>query len=830
MNGLARDIRYAIRMLYQNPGFTAVALLSLALGIGANTTIFSVIDAVLLRPLPYRDSDRLVMVAETRRDRPGGWGVSAPNFADWRKQKTVFEELSAARYSWSAVLTGGQEAYRFEGHLVTEGYFSILGGETILGRVFLPEDYQKGESGVLVLSHGFWQRHFGSDPGVVGKRVQVDGRPFTIVGVMSRRFRPLFSDSVDLWAPQPFRSPRPESRGFRYLTVIGRLRGGASIAQAQAEMDAIAARLAQEYPKANKGWRARVDPLQKGVVGWARTRLLVLFGAVCFVLLIACANVANLMLARAAARQKEIAIRSSLGASRARLVQQLLTESVLLAVLGGALGLLVASWGLELLVAFSPGGIPRLDEIAVNSRIFGFTFSVALLTGLLFGLVPALTASKPDMNESLKEARRQGSGGFVRQRARRVLAVSEVALALVLLIGAGLMFTSFLRLQWVPLGFNPNNVVTMQVHLPRGKYAITVGKASDGDNLRQLTSQATFFREEALRRLSALPGVEAASIAAYGPLSGCYGGDFSIEGRAPAASGAEPPWVCVHPISTDYFRALRVPLRKGRVFEERDRHDAPSVAIINETMAKHYFPGQDPIGKRVTITSEDEPDQPREIVGVVGDVRQILRFETFPEVYVPFFQQRIAFSGRYQPRRIQTVFVIRSTNDPRTVAAAVRRVVAELDKDLPIFAVETPEQSRADQLRYTTFYMLLLAAFAGIAVTLSVIGVYGVVSYSAAQRTHEIGIRMALGADRKDILKLVMKEGLMLALIGVAIGVAASVGLTRLIASQLYGVKATDPITFGMVSLLLLVVVLVASYIPARRASKVEPMVALRDE
>jgi putative ABC transport system permease protein len=831
MASLLRDLRYSILTFYQNPGFTAVALLSLALGIGANTTIFSVIDGVLLRPLPYKDPDRIVMVAETRRDRPEGrWSASVPNFLDWRKQNHVFEELSGLRYSWSAVLTGGDEPYRFEGHLVTEGHFNILGGETALGRVLLPEDYRKGTTGVLVLSHGFWQRHFGSDPAVVGKPVKVDGRPFTIVGVMSPRFRPAFYESAEVWAPLPWYTVPEKARSFRYLGVIGRLREGVSMEQAQAEMDAIAGRLAQEYPEANKGWGARVDPLQERLVGWARARLLILLGAVCFVLLIACANVANLMLARASARQKEIAIRSSLGASRVRIIRQLLTESVLLAMLGGVLSLLLATWSLELLVAFSPGGIPRLNEVEINSRILAFTFSVALFTGLLFGLAPALAVSKPDLNESLKDARRQSGTGFARKRARRVLAVSEVALALVLLIGAGLMFTSFLRLQWVPLGFDPDNVLTMQIHLPRGKYATTVGKAADGDNLRQLTPQAASLREQALHRLSTLPGVEEASITAYAPLSGCYGGKFSIEGQTPASRGADPPWACFHPISPDYFDTLRISLRKGRQFVERDTHNAPWVAIINETMARQYFPGQDPIGRRLTITSEEAPEQPREIVGVVEDVKQILSRETFPEVYAPFSQQRTAFSGRYQPRRIQTVFVVRSASDPASIVTSARRVLAELDKELPIFAVETLEQTRSESLRYTSFYMLLLSVFAGVAVALSLVGVYGVVSYSATQRTHEIGIRMALGAHRVDVLKLIMKEGLILAMIGVAIGLAAAVGLTRLIASQLYGVEAIDPMTFSMVSLTLIVMVLLASYIPARRASKLDPMVALRHE
>jgi putative ABC transport system permease protein len=831
VGSLMRDLRFAIRVLWQNPGFTTVALLSLALGIGANAMIFSVLDAVLLRPLPYEEPDRIVVIGETSRERPDArWPASVPNFIDWREQNNVFEEVSAVRFSWSAVLSGAAEAYRFEGHLVTEGYFKILGGTAAVGRVFLPEDYQEG--GVLLLSYGFWQRHFGCDPNVVGKPVEVDDRPYRIVGVLSPRFRPLLFDDVEVWAPLAWSAARSEvPRDFRYLFVIGRLGEGVSGEQAQAEMDTIASHLAQAYPKTNEGMGARVDTLQEGVVGWAQSRLLVLFGAVCFVLLIACANVAILMLVRASTRQKEIAIRASLGAGRARIVRQLLTESALLAFLGGALGLLLASWGLDLLVAFSPGGIPRLDEVAIDSRIFAFTLLVALATGLLFGLAPALTVTKLDLNESLKEGGRPGATGMVRQRAHRVLAVSEVALALILLIGAGLMLTSFLRLYWVPLGFDPENVVTMQIHLPRGKYVTTVGKTAEGRNLKQLTPQAVFFREEAVRRLNLLPGVDVASISAYGPFSGCYGGEFSIEGQAPASDGSEPPWTCFHPVSPEYFEALRIPLHRGRIFDEKDTHDAPWAAVINETMARCYFAGQDPIGKGLTVTTEEVPEeQLREIVGVVGDTKQRLHYETIPEVYVPFPQQNVSFIGRYQPRRVETTFVVRGLSDPSSVVAGARRVVAELDQDLPIFGVETLEQSRTGQLQVTTFYMLLLAVFAGIALILSVMGVYGVVSYSVTRRTHEIGIRVALGAGRTDVRKLFIKEGLVLAIIGVTIGVASSIGLTGLISSQLYGVEATDPMTFVAVSLILLGVTLSACYIPARRASKVEPMMALRHE
>jgi cell division protein FtsX len=834
-----QDIRYGVRMLRKNPGFTFVAVLTLALGIGANTTIFSLIDAVLLRPLPYKDSDRIVMVSEGPLGKPAAYGVSVPDFVDWREQSTVFEELSGVHTWWTAVLTGAGEACRFGGHVITQDYFKILGGKAVAGRLFSPEDYEKG--GVLILSHGFWQRQFGGDLAVIGKPVQVSGSPYTIIGVLSPQFRPLHYSRVEAWAPLISSSTfGHENRSYRMLSVIGKLREGVTLGRAQAEMSTIAGRLAQEYPATNKGWGAEVNSLKELLVGKARTRLLVLFAAVCFVLLIACANVANLMLARSATREKEMAIRSSLGATRSRLVRLLLTESVLLGLLGGAFSLLVAFWGIKVLAALNPGGSPRLEEVALNARLFGITFFVALLTGVLFGLAPAWVAARLDLNETLKDARRQGATGRGGQRARRVLAVSEVALALTLLIGAGLMIRSFLGLERIPVGLDPKNVLTVGVNLPTGKYTMdatpeqkqayqNLVSGAESGQLQQLTPAAGLFFEEARRRLGLLPGVEAASVSAYPPLNFMYTAQFTIDGEAPPPRGSDAPREAFHPVSPGYFRMLRIPLLKGRAFEERDTFGSPWVAVINETMARRYFADGNPIGRRLAITAEGVPAQPREIVGVVGDVRQYLKQQTSPEVYVPFVQQNVIYPGSFLERRIMATFVLRSLSDPAGVVAAARRVVTELDPDVPVGA-GTLEQACSRQVRPTTNIMLLLGIFAGIAVALSLIGVYGVISYSVARRQHELGIRMALGASRASVLRLALQEGLVLALTGVLFGVAASVGLTRLIASLLYGVEPTDPLTFVCVSVFLAAVALLASYIPARRAARIDPMAALRYE
>ena len=833
------DLKFAFRQLLKNPGFTAVAVLTLALGIGANTTIFTVIDAVLLRPLPYKDSDRIVDINEGPVGKPAAYGVSLPNFVDWREQTTVFEELAGVHMWWTAVLKGAGEACRFGGHVITEDYFKILGGEVVAGRLFSPEDYEKG--GVLILSHGFWQRQFGGDLAVIGKPVQVSGSPYTIIGVLSPQFRPPYYSGPEVWAPLTLSSAfGREQRSYRILGVIGKLREGVTLERAQAEMSTIAGRLAQEYPATNKGWGAEVISLKELLVGPARSRLLVLFGAVCFVLLIACANVANLMLARSATREKEIAIRATLGATRSHLVRLLLTESVLLGLLGGALSLLVAFWGIKVLVAFNPGGTPRLDEVALNARLFGITFFVALLTGVLFGLAPAWAAARLDLNETLKDARRQGATGRGGQRARRVLVVSEVALALTLLIGAGLMIRSFLGLERIPLGLDPKNVLTVEVKLPTGKYTMgatpeqkqaykNLVPGAEIGQLQQLTPAAGLFFDEARRRLELLPGVEAASVTAYIPLYGYYSGQFTIDGEAPPPRGSDAPRAAFHPVSPGYFRILRIPLLKGRAFEERDTFGTPWVAVINETMARRHFADGNPIGRRLAITTEGVPAQPREIVCVVGDVRQWLPVETRPEVYVPFVQQNVIYQGPFLERRIWATFVLRSLADPAGVVAAARRVVTELDPDVPV-SVDTLEHARSAQIRPTTNIMLLLGIFAGIAVVLSLIGVYGVVSYSAARRHHEVGIRMALGASQGSVLRLVLREGLVMALIGVLIGVAGSIGLTRLIATVLYGVEPTDPLTFVVVSLTLLSVALLACYVPARRAANVDPMAALRCE
>jgi putative ABC transport system permease protein len=839
VDSLWQDVRFGVRMLAKSPGLTAVAVLSLALGIGANTTMFSVINSIVFRPPPYKDPDRIVMVSESRLDRPEeGWMVSAPTFRDWKEHARVFEQLSALRWWWTATLTGGDQPERVSGRRVSEGFFNALGARTYKGRLFVPEDHLDGAEPVAILSHGLWRRRFGSDPGIVGKRVQLDGTSYTVVGVMSSGFHPWLNHEIELWVPF---TPVGQDRDFRPYSVIGRLKPGVDTEQAQAEMDIIASRIAQEHPDSNRGWGARVESLHEWYVYDIREGLFLLLGAVCFVLLIACANVANLLLARAAAREKEIAVRSSLGAGRGRLIRQFLTESLLLALVGGAVSLLLAYWGVELFAAISPdlpfGGLQRRIEItsldAINSSVFMFTVSITLVTGLLFGLAPAVGASKPDLNESLKETGGRASAGSSRQQARSVLVVAQVALTLVLLAGAGLMMNSFAQLWNIPLGFDPDNLLTFRTALPRATYVVPGGSRADGTRLRRLTPEAAVFQDQVLRRFEALPGVESASLTTLLPFEGCIGGNFTVESRPPPEPGQKAPWASHHPVTPGYYRTMQVPLLRGRGFTERDTQNSPWVAVISETMVRQYFPNQDPLGQHLTMTlSGQTRERPREIVGVVVDVRQsLLRPQTiWPEVYVPYAQQNTGFPGRQLWQRTTLAFVIRSTRDPESLVPTIRRVVADSDKDLPLFDVGTSHGLRLERLSRSRFYMLLLVVFASVAVAIAAVGVYGALSYSVAQRTHEIGIRMALGADRGAVLKSIVKEGLMLTLIGVAIGLAAAFGLTRFLESQLYAVEPTDPVTFAAVTLLLVGVALLSCYIPARRATKVDLMVALRHE
>ena len=823
MRTLIQDLRYALRMLARHPGFTSVAVVSLALGIGANTAIFSIIDNLYLRPLPYPAANRLVAVTETRLDKPGSEeGVSVPTFYDWKKQSRDFDELALFLGGWPFTVTGADRAEIIPGRAVTDGYFKMLGGKACEGRLFRPEEYEEGSERVAVFSYGAWERLFGSDPGIIGKTFTFDGQTHTVVGVMSPDFRPLGTAKTDVWMPVQLGDT---NRQKRYFSVIGRLKEGIDIQTAQAEMDVIAGRLAKEYPDL-AGFGANVQPLREWMYGsYVKERLFPLFGAVLFVLLIACANVANLMLVRATARDKEFAIRCAVGGGRARLVRQLLTESTLLAVLGAGLGLLLAYAGVQLMGGLNPDAIPQANNIALDLRVLGFTLLIALVTGLLFGLAPALVASKPNLNESLKETGRRVKARFGGQRIHSVLVVVEVALSLVLLIGAGLMIHNIWRLLHMDVGFNPKNLITMIIKLPQVPYTV-------GEMEKTMSPQAKLVREQIRERLQALPGVKAVSVAHAPPLWGCGGNrPISVGSQPPPRGGdRDAPWVCFQPVSPNYFRTLQIPLLKGRDFTRRDNQSSPAVAVINETLARRFFPSEDPLGKQARLGSEGSQEPPLEIVGVVRDSRQALYREPFPTLYVPYSQLPSTFKWDLIMERIIISFVVRTATDPASLEPAMRRIVSEVARDVPVANIRTIDQIRDETLRSSQFYTWLLAIFAGIAVLLTAVGVFGVTSYSVARRTHEIGIRMAVGADPRAVFKLVLKQGLILTGIGVAIGLGAAFGLTRFLRGLLYGVKPIDPLAFAAVSLMVMAVGVLACYIPARRATKVDPMVALRYE
>lgn len=816
MGNLWHDLRYGARMLFKNKGFAAVAIIALALGIGANTAIFSVVNAVLLRPLPFKDSEQLVALRQTTTQRKGDLDfASYPNFADWRTQSKAFEQLAAFRNT-NRTLTGVDQPTRLISAVVSANLFQLLGVAPSLGRAFLPEEDQPGRSSyAAILSHGLWQRRFGSDPNILGRNLVLSGKNYTVVGVMPGGFQfPVQAEPVELWVPIAVDAETPDGstpntaqRGTGIYQIIGRLKSNVTLEQAQAEMDLIARNLEAQYPDTNTHQGVKIIPQLELLVGKIRTALLVLFGAVGFVLLISCANVANLLLARATTRHKEMAIRAALGASRWRVVRQLLTESVLLGLAGGALGLLLALWGTDLLVALSPKGLLRLNEIGLDGRVLAFTIFVSLLTGVIFGLAPALHASKLDLTESLKEGGRSGTTGARGNRVRSLLIVTEVALALMLLVGAGLLGRSFLRLQRASPGFNAEHVLALNLNLPLARY--------------DEPQQAAFYRQ-LLARVETLLGIDAAGVVSPLPLSGDQiEVTFETDGR-PTAKG-ERPSAEFRTASPNYFRAMSIPLLKGRDFTARDDMKSPGVVIVNETLARQIFPGEDPIGKRIKpgMSVGNDPALMREIVGVVGDVKhQSLSSEAGAEVYVPHAQ--IPFGGM--------TLVARTGIDPQSLAATMRNEVNKLDKDIPVYNIRTLDDYLAASVAQPRFNTLLLGIFAGVALFLTMIGLYGVISYSVTERTHEIGIRVALGAQTSDVLKLVVKQGMWLALIGVGVGLAAALALTRLLASLLYDVSATDPVTFIGVSLLLIAVALLACLVPARRAMKVDPMTALRYE
>jgi predicted permease len=810
---LWQDLRYGVRVLIKNPGFTLIAVLTLALGIGANTAIFSVVNGALLRALPYRDPAGLVMVWANRPQLQAQLGledfpVTAADFVDWRDQNQVFEQMAAMRPQ-SLNLTGSGEPEVLVGVRASASLFSLLGVRAVIGRAFLPDEDKAGAHRVVMLSHGLWQRRWAGSAEIIGQTIRLDNDAYTVIGVLPPGFNyprkgefPAYFESFgkfDLYLPIAFTPAELNNRDRGYLAVLARLRPSVSIARAQAEMDAIARRLTEQYPQTNTDKGVRLEPLHRQVVGKARKALLVLLGAVGCLLLLACANVANLSLSRAAGRASEIAIRAALGAGRGRIVRQMLTESLMIALAGGALGLWLAWWGVKLAPAISPDYLPRADDIRLDTSVAGFTFIVSLLTGIMFGLLPALQASRLDINETLKEGGRNAADG-PRRHLRSFLVVGEVALAFVLLVSAGLLLKSFVRLVGVDPGLDPQRVLTMDILLPRAKYAGV--------------ERAAFF-QRALERVRTLPGVEAAGAVSPLPLSGAHSSTaFSIEGRPPSPGQtiqAGRRWA-----SPDYFKTLRIPLRTGRLFGESDGAEATPVVVINESLARQYFANENPLGKRLAFDSTW-----REIVGVAKDVKYSgLEDEAGPEFYLPMAQVPAVFM----------TLVVRASGDPAPMAPAVRAQIWAVDKDQPVSNIRTMEQLLANSVAPRRFNLLLLGAFALAGLTLAGIGLYGALSYTVAQRTREIGVRMALGAQTSDALRLVIGEGMKLALIGALLGLGGALALTRLMKTLLFEVSATDPLTFIVIAAVLIIVALLACYIPARRATKVDPIVALRYE
>jgi len=800
---MKKDIQYAIRSLLKRPAFALIAIGTLALGIGANTAIFSVVNAVLLRPLPFPESEQIAWLDGVNPNLGiTQSNMSVPDLADWQSQNHSFQQL-AAFISGGALLSNGEATERVRATGVSSDFFPLFRTEAVKGRTLTADDMRKGGEPIALLSYSLWQRRFGADQNILGSKIILNGKTATIAGVMPRGFD--YPEQSELWVPFAL-EPAAERRDNRYVSVVGRLKPETTVEQAQAELNTINQRLAQSYHETNNGWTVKVSKLRDRMVRSMKLSLLVLLAAVAFVLLIACANVANLLLARATARSKEIAVRTALGASRLRIIRQLLTESVLLSLVGGAVGLLLSLWLTKFLISISPVNTPRLDEVKQDVPVLVFTIAITLLTALVFGLVPALHASRSDLNESLKEGGRSGSASGSQNRMRSLMMVAEIGLSFMLLAGAGLLIKSFMHLRDVSPGFNTNNVLTMRVSGVSGRY--TTGEAR------------TQFYRHAVEELQSVPGVQSAGAVLSLPLGGDtfnVGRGFVREGRPATPEEAGNAAYLV--ITPGYFQTMQIPIVAGRGFTDYDTDQSTKVMVVNQTLARQLWPGENPIGRRLTIWRDEK--FPREIVGVVGDVKSSLDSEAESQMYVPYAQDANWSS---------LSFVVRTTTDAMTLAPAVREQFRSLDKGIPTYNVKTMEHVLATSVGPRRAPMLLVTAFAGIALLLAMIGIYGVTTYYVTQRTREIGIRMALGAQVQDVLKLVFKSGMALAAIGIVVGLAGALAVTRLLRSLLFGVTPTDVVTFVVVAVCLLLTALLACYLPARRATKVDPLVALRDE
>jgi putative ABC transport system permease protein len=799
MDTLIKDLRYGVRSFLKRPGFLVIAISTLALGIGATTAMFTVVNSVLLRPLHFPEPERIVLFQGVNpRQGITDSNMSIPDITDWQQQSQSFEQI-AGFASGGVILSTGDEVERVRTTAVSAEFFPLFKTNPISGRVLQPDDMQEGRDAVIVISHALWQRRFGGAADVIDRKITLNGQPATIVGIMPAGFT--YPNDCEVWVPL---ERTKERRDNRFVEVVSRLKPNVSLAQAQTEMDTINQRLAQNYVETNTGWSVHLTELRESLVGELRTSLLILLGAVAFVLLIACANVANLLLARAAYRQKEIALRTALGASRLRVVRQLLTESVLLSFVSGMAGLALSLWFIKLLIAITPPNTPRLSEIRIDLRVFAFTFGVTILAGILFGLFPALQTSRPNLNETLKDSGQRGSETGGRNRVGSLLIVSEIALSFMLLAGAGLLIKSFLHLREINPGFNPDNVLTMRLTLTPGKYA-------------QGEPRAQIYRQ-LIDHVKATPGVQSAGAVLSLPL----GGDTFEVGRSLIREGRpmtpdESSNAQYLPVTPDYFQTLQIPLKSGRFFTDQDTLQSTKVVIVNETMARALWPNENPVGRRFTIWRDEK--FPREIVGVVGDTKASLDKEAGRQMYVPYAQD--ATWGSLS-------LVVRTAGDPSAMTSSVREAIRAVDKGIPNYNLKTMNDVVSTSAAPRRIPMLLMSAFAGVAMLLAMLGIYGVTSYYVTQRTHEIGVRMALGAQIVDVLKLVLRRAMLLAVIGIGIGVAGAIAVTRYLTSLLFGVKPIDTLTFVAVAVALAVVVFIACLVPARRAAKIDPLEALR--